>query len=144
MPSKKLRGQDQGGKRAPLRRGQTAKGLGFRRGAIRADQLAQQTLLPFWVSSTVDRETRLQVDLSVRGSRTHERGEFLYIPARDGRRMSRGVLGWTLKEVPRSAPPRRPRRRAKPSLRANSLSGEHKLPPAPTTLAGAGPGGEMI
>jgi transposase len=37
---KKLRSQDRGGKRAPLRRGQTAKGSGLRRGALRADQLA--------------------------------------------------------------------------------------------------------
>jgi len=37
---KKLRGQDRGGQRAPLRGWQTAKGPGFRRGAIRADQLA--------------------------------------------------------------------------------------------------------
>jgi len=40
MPSKKLRGQHRGGKRAPLRKRQTAKGSGFRRGAIRAHQLA--------------------------------------------------------------------------------------------------------
>src|SRR5687768_6889548 len=38
----------------------------------------------------------------------------------------------------------RPRRRAKPSLRANSASREHQLPEAPTTLAGTGPGGEMV
>ena len=38
----------------------------------------------------------------------------------------------------------RPRRRAEPSLRANSLSTEHQLPEAPTTLARAGPGGEMV
>src|ERR687895_2257676 len=37
---KKLRSQDRGGKRAPLRRGQTAKGSGLRRGELRADQLA--------------------------------------------------------------------------------------------------------
>jgi transposase len=37
---KKLRGQHRGGKKAPLRKRQTAKGSGFRRGAIRADQLA--------------------------------------------------------------------------------------------------------
>src|SRR5215216_3938199 len=37
---KKLRGQHRGGKRAPLRKRQTAKGSGFRRGAIRAHQLA--------------------------------------------------------------------------------------------------------
>jgi transposase len=36
---KKLRGQHRGGKRAPLRKGQTVKGSGFRRGAIRTDQL---------------------------------------------------------------------------------------------------------
>src|SRR5215212_2179151 len=46
--------------------------------------------------------------------------------------------------IPRSAPSRRPRRRAKPSLRANSVSREHQLPPTPTTLAGARPGGEMV
>src|SRR5215210_3743153 len=39
-PRKKLRGQDRGGKRASLRRRQTAKGCGLRRGAIRTDQLA--------------------------------------------------------------------------------------------------------
>src|SRR5215212_9278638 len=144
MPSKKLRGLDRGGKRAPLPRGQTAKGVGFRRGAIRADQLAPKTLLPDGVSSTLDRETRLRVDLSVRGARTHERGEFLYVPARDGRRMPRGIPGGALEEIPRSSPPRRTRRGAKPSLRANSASGEHKLPQAPTTLAGVGPGGEMV
>ncbi len=37
---KKHRRQDRGGKRAPLPRGQSAKGDGFRRGAIRTDQLA--------------------------------------------------------------------------------------------------------
>ena len=88
MPSKKLRGQDRGGKRAPLRKRQTAKGPGFRRGAIRTDQLAPKTLLPDGIPSTVDRETRLQVDLPVRGGRTHERGEFLYVPTRDGRGVS--------------------------------------------------------
>jgi transposase len=40
MPSKKLRGQDRGGKRAPLPKRQSAKGSGFGRGAIRSDQLA--------------------------------------------------------------------------------------------------------
>src|SRR5215203_1871887 len=39
---------------------------------------------------------------------------------------------------------RRPRRRPQPSLRANSASTEHQLPQAPTTLAGARPGGEMV
>src|SRR5215210_9512169 len=58
--------------------------------------------------------------------------------------MPSGILGGALEEIPRSSPSRRPRRRAKPSLRANSASGEHQLPPAPTTLAGAGPGGEMV
>jgi hypothetical protein len=54
MPSKKLRGQDQGGKTAPLPRGQeAAKGCGFRRGAIRAYKLAWETLVPFWVPSTL-------------------------------------------------------------------------------------------
>ena len=37
---KKLRWQDRGGKRAPRRREQTAKGPGFRRGAIRPHKLA--------------------------------------------------------------------------------------------------------
>src|SRR5215210_5532563 len=58
--------------------------------------------------------------------------------------MPSGILGGALKEIPRSAPSRRPRRRAKPSLRANSASTEHQLPQAPTTLAGARPGGEMV
>jgi hypothetical protein len=58
--------------------------------------------------------------------------------------MPQGILGGALKAIPRSAPSRRPRRRAKPSLRANSASREHQLSPAPTTLAGAGPGGEMV
>src|SRR5215204_1525579 len=58
--------------------------------------------------------------------------------------MPGGILGGALKGIPRSPPSRRPRRRAKPSLRANSASTEHQLPPAPTTLARAGPGGEMV
>src|SRR5918994_6855982 len=58
--------------------------------------------------------------------------------------MPGGILGGALKEIPRSASSRRPGRRAEPSLRANSLSGEHNLPQAPTTLAGARPCGEMV
>src|SRR5215204_2437995 len=58
--------------------------------------------------------------------------------------MPGGILGGALKGIPRSPPSCRPRRRAKPSLRANSASTEHQLPPAPTTLARAGPGGEMV
>jgi hypothetical protein len=58
--------------------------------------------------------------------------------------MPGGILGGALQELPRSAPPRRPGRRTKPSLRANSSSGEHQLPQAPTTLAGTGPRGEMV
>src|SRR5215210_1390827 len=80
MPSKKLRWQDQGGKGAPLPKRQAAKGCVFLRGAIRAYKLASQTLLTDSVSSTLCSQTRLQVDLSVRGSRTHERGELLYVP----------------------------------------------------------------
>src|SRR5215208_3756690 len=84
------------------------------------------------------------MDLSVRGSRTHQRGEFLYVPARDGRRMPRGILGGTLQEILRSSPPSRPRRRAEPPLRANRASTEHKLPEASTPLSGALSGGEMV
>src|SRR5215204_7777014 len=58
--------------------------------------------------------------------------------------MPRGILGGALKEIPPSPPSGRPRRRAEPSLRANSASTEHQLPAAPTTLAGAGPGREMV
>ena len=88
-PSKKLRRRDRAGKGAPQRKRQEAtKGSGFRRGAFRAYQLARQALLSAWVSSAVDRQTRLRVDLSVRGGRTHERGELLYVPAGDGRRVS--------------------------------------------------------
>ena len=84
------------------------------------------------------------MDIPLRGDRTHQRGEFLHVPARDGRRMPSGILGGALEEIPRSPPSRRPRRRAEPSLRANSASTEHQLPAAPALLPGAGPGGEMV
>src|SRR5215210_8774942 len=58
--------------------------------------------------------------------------------------MSRDVCGRTLEEVPRSSPSRRVLWRAKPSLRANGVSGEHQLSQASTPLAGARPGGEMV
>src|SRR5215208_8486753 len=58
--------------------------------------------------------------------------------------MPRGILGGALEQIPRSAPSRRPRRRAESSLRANSASTEHQRPQAPATLARAGPGGEMV
>jgi hypothetical protein len=75
----------------------------------------------------VDRQTRLQVDLSVRGARTHQRGEFSACTSSPGwmRGVSGGILGRTLQEIPRSPPSRRARRRAKPSLRANSASPEN-------------------
>ena len=67
------------------RRRQAAEGDGLRRGAFRTHQLASQALLSAGVSSAVDRETFLQVDLPVRGGCAHEWRELLclYLPGMD-------------------------------------------------------------
>src|SRR5215210_8514912 len=58
--------------------------------------------------------------------------------------MPRDVLRGTLQDLPRSAPAHRARRRPQPPLRADYPSREHKPPYAPTLLARAGPGGEVV
>jgi transposase len=84
---KKLRWRDRAHKRAPLPEGEAAEGDGLRRGAFRAHQLAHEALLPERGSPTLRRETRLQVDLPLRGGGAHNRRELLSLPAWDGRRM---------------------------------------------------------
>src|SRR5919112_243196 len=58
--------------------------------------------------------------------------------------MPRDVLRGTLQGLPRSAPAHRARRRPQPPLLSDHPSREHKPPYAPTLLARAGPGGEVV
>src|SRR4051794_18926929 len=119
-PSKKLRWRPQPKPRAVP--GEAAEGSGLRRGTFRADQLAQEALLSQGVPSAVHREALLQVDLPVRGTRTHDGGELLPVPAGDGRRMPGGIPRRTIQELSRAPPADRAGRRLQPPLQEDRLS----------------------
>src|SRR5215210_9058961 len=119
-PSKKLRRRRQAKPRSPP--GEAAEGIGLRRGTFWADQLAQETLLPHGVPSTIHREALLQVDLPVCGGRTHDGRELLPVPAGNGRWMPGDIPRRTIEELPRAPPADRAGRRPQPSLREDRLS----------------------
>src|SRR5215217_2427923 len=138
---KKLRRRGRAGGRWPR---QTVEGFGFRRGTLRADQLAQEALLPEGVPAALHREALLRVDLPLRRGGAHHGGELLPVPAWDGRRMPADIPQRALEGLPRKPPASSARRRSEPPLREDRPSGEREPPRAAGLLPGAGPGGEVV
>ena len=99
-PSRKLRRRRQPKPRSSSSRAEAAEGFGLRRSSFRAHQLAQETLLSQGVSPTLYREALLQMDLPVRGGRTHDGRELLYVPAGNGRWMPGDIPRQTLQDLP--------------------------------------------
>src|SRR5215217_5440560 len=122
----------------------TVEGFGLRRGTLRADQLAQEALLPEGVPSALHREALLRVDLPLRRGGAHHGGERLPVPAWDGRRMPADIPRRALEGLPRKPPAGSARWRPQPPLREDRPSGEREPPRAPGLLPGAGPGGEVV
>src|SRR5215203_3083421 len=139
--SKKLRRQGRAGGRWPR---QTVEGFGLRRGTLRADQLAQEALLPEGVPAALHREALLRVDLPLRRGGAHHGGELLPVPAWDGRRMPADIPRRALEGLPRRAPAGSAGRRPQPPLREDRPSGEREPPRVAGLLPGAGPGGEVV
>src|SRR5215207_1718550 len=139
--SKKVCRYGRAGGRSPR---PTVEGFGLRRGTLRADQLAQEALLPEGVPSALHREALLRVDLPLRRGGAHHGGERLPVPAWDGRRMPADIPRRALEGLPRKPPAGSARWRPQPPLREDRPSGEREPPRAPGLLPGAGPGGEVV
>jgi hypothetical protein len=143
--SKKVRPEGKRRKRgAQLLLGQAAEGSGLRRGALWVDQLAQQTLSSegFWPA--LGRETRLQVDLPVRGARSEQWGELVHVPAGDGWVLFGGVLGGSGQSICRVSPASRARWGSEPHLRADHAAAEREALEVTELLPGIEPGRKMV
>src|SRR4051794_31271802 len=113
--------------RRARRRREAAEGDGLRRDALRADQRAQEALVPQGVSPALRGEALVQVDLPVRGGGAHHGGELLRVPAGDGGRMpGRYYSRNSPRATPSTTSANRARRRPQPPLRADRVPRERE------------------